>query len=192
MSAVDHWRRRFLLSVFVVSGFTGLIYESIWSQYLKLFLGHAGYAQTLVLTIFMGGRSVQSISYATAPYLTAPELTGLSDRITSSACYRAVDGVQRTWTDLYVAVAARDAKQIVKLGTDLLGSTAVTSKDDLAYLTTLVAVTHLRMGEVAEARGLLLTQWNRLDQGGWYGLALREMLVMSGATHSARVALAHP
>jgi hypothetical protein len=48
-------RRRFLLGVFVVSGFTGLIYESIWSHYLKLFLGHAGYAQTLVLTIFMGG-----------------------------------------------------------------------------------------------------------------------------------------
>ena len=60
MSNVDHLRRRFLLGVFVVSGFTGLIYESIWSQYLKLFLGHAGYAQTLVLTIFMGGLALGS------------------------------------------------------------------------------------------------------------------------------------
>ena len=55
MQNLDVARRRFLLGIFVVSGFTGLIYESIWSQYLKLFLGHAAYAQTLVLTIFMGG-----------------------------------------------------------------------------------------------------------------------------------------
>lgn len=41
--------------MFTVSGFSGLIYESIWSHYLKLFLGHAAYAQSLVLIIFMGG-----------------------------------------------------------------------------------------------------------------------------------------
>lgn len=52
--------RRFLLGLFVVSGFTGLIYESIWSQYLKLFLGHAAYAQTVVLSIFMGGMALGS------------------------------------------------------------------------------------------------------------------------------------
>jgi spermidine synthase len=51
-------RRRFLLGVFVVSGFTGLIYESIWSHYLQLFLGHAAYAQTLVLAIYMGGMAL--------------------------------------------------------------------------------------------------------------------------------------
>jgi len=39
----------------VLSGFCGLIYESIWSQYLKLFLGHAAYAQTVVLIVFIGG-----------------------------------------------------------------------------------------------------------------------------------------
>jgi spermidine synthase len=44
--------------VFTVSGFAGLIYESIWSHYLKLFLGHAAYAQTLVLAIFMGGMAL--------------------------------------------------------------------------------------------------------------------------------------
>jgi spermidine synthase len=53
-------RKRLLLGVFVVSGFTGLIYESIWSQYLKLFLGHAAYAQTLVLVMFMGGLAAGS------------------------------------------------------------------------------------------------------------------------------------
>jgi spermidine synthase len=44
--------------LFAVSGFAGLIYESIWSHYLKLFLGHAAYAQTLVLAIFMGGMAI--------------------------------------------------------------------------------------------------------------------------------------
>jgi spermidine synthase len=53
-------RRRVLLGIFVVSGFTGLIYESIWSHYLKLFLGHAAYAQSLVLAIFMGGMALGS------------------------------------------------------------------------------------------------------------------------------------
>ena len=41
--------------LFALSGFSGLIYESIWTHYLKLFLGHAAYAQSLVLAIFMGG-----------------------------------------------------------------------------------------------------------------------------------------
>ncbi|HEX5129447.1 MAG TPA: hypothetical protein VFV90_06855, partial [Usitatibacter sp.] len=45
-------------ALFTLSGFAGLIYQSIWSHYLKLFLGHAAYAQTLVLGIFMGGMAV--------------------------------------------------------------------------------------------------------------------------------------
>ena len=47
--------RNLFFAIFAFSGFAGLIYESIWTQYLKLFLGHAAYAQTLVLIIFMGG-----------------------------------------------------------------------------------------------------------------------------------------
>lgn len=46
--------------LFFISGISGLIYESIWSQYLKQFLGHAAYAQTLVLVIYMGGMAVGS------------------------------------------------------------------------------------------------------------------------------------
>ncbi len=52
-----YYRISFYL-LFAISGFTGLIYESIWSHYLKLFLGHAAYAQALVLTIFMGGMAL--------------------------------------------------------------------------------------------------------------------------------------
>ena len=51
----NHWQLSMLLALFVLSGFAGLIYQSIWSHYLGLFLGHAAYAQALVLAIFMGG-----------------------------------------------------------------------------------------------------------------------------------------
>src|SRR5262245_21992850 len=47
--------RNIFFAIFAISGFSGLIYESIWTHYLKLFLGHAAYAQSLVLGIFMGG-----------------------------------------------------------------------------------------------------------------------------------------
>lgn len=46
------------LFVFALSGAAGLIYQAIWSQYLGLFLGHAAYAQSLVLAIFMGGMAL--------------------------------------------------------------------------------------------------------------------------------------
>src|SRR3989442_15593872 len=52
--------RRILYGLFTLSGFAGLIYESIWTHYLKLFLGHAAYAQTLVVAIFMGGMALGS------------------------------------------------------------------------------------------------------------------------------------
>ncbi len=44
-----------ILFLFVLSGFSGLVYQSLWTQYLGLVLGHAAYAQSLVLAIFMGG-----------------------------------------------------------------------------------------------------------------------------------------
>src|SRR5512135_2274247 len=47
--------------IFTASGFAGLIYESIWTHYLKLFLGHAAYAQALVLAVFMGGMAIGSL-----------------------------------------------------------------------------------------------------------------------------------
>lgn len=55
MTPSPHRVRFWLLAIFVLSGFAGLIYQSIWSHYLGLFLGHAAYAQALVLAIFMGG-----------------------------------------------------------------------------------------------------------------------------------------
>src|ERR1041384_1913174 len=69
--------------LFTASGFAGLIYESIWTHYLKLFLGHAAYAQSLVLIIFMGGLALGS-------WLRAP----LSCRVRSPLLwYALVEGV---------------------------------------------------------------------------------------------------
>ncbi|MEO5374319.1 MAG: fused MFS/spermidine synthase [Alphaproteobacteria bacterium] len=62
--------------LFFVSGFAGLIYESIWTHYLKLFLGHAAYAQTLVLAIFMGGMAVgAALAARHGPRLVNPLIT---------------------------------------------------------------------------------------------------------------------
>jgi predicted membrane-bound spermidine synthase len=75
------------LAIFALSGFAGLIYESIWSHYLKLFLGHAAYAQALVLMIFMGGMAAGSalaarysikIKHALIGYAVVEGLIGLS------------------------------------------------------------------------------------------------------------------
>src|SRR5262245_26172778 len=51
-----------LVLAFILSGAAGLIYESIWSRYLGLLVGHAAYAQVLVLVIFMGGMAVGALA----------------------------------------------------------------------------------------------------------------------------------
>ncbi|MGH7670145.1 MAG: fused MFS/spermidine synthase, partial [Gemmatimonadaceae bacterium] len=48
----------FLAFAFVLSGAAGLVYETIWTRYLGLFVGHAAYAQIIVLVIFIGGMSL--------------------------------------------------------------------------------------------------------------------------------------
>ncbi len=45
-----------LLSLaFFLSGISGLVYETMWSRYLGLFVGHTAYAQASVLILFLGG-----------------------------------------------------------------------------------------------------------------------------------------
>lgn len=50
--------RYLLFAAFVVSGAAGLIYESIWSRYIGLFVGHSAYAQVIVLAVFLGGMAL--------------------------------------------------------------------------------------------------------------------------------------
>ena len=47
-----------LTLLFILSGAAGLFYESVWSRYLGLFLGHGAYAQVIVLVIFLGGMAL--------------------------------------------------------------------------------------------------------------------------------------
>src|SRR5258708_20070390 len=49
-----------ILYIFFLSGFSGLNYESVWTHYLRSFVGHAAYAQTLVLGVFIGGLALGS------------------------------------------------------------------------------------------------------------------------------------
>lgn len=55
----QRWRVLFLL--FFLSGISGLIYESIWSRYIRQFVGSAATAQILVLSLFMGGMSLGAL-----------------------------------------------------------------------------------------------------------------------------------
>ncbi|MCY1055943.1 hypothetical protein [Nannocystis sp. SCPEA4] len=50
-----------LFLLFFLSGISGLIYESIWSRYIKQFVGSAATAQVLVLSLFMGGMALGSL-----------------------------------------------------------------------------------------------------------------------------------
>ncbi len=54
-------RSRHLFLLFFLSGISGLVYESLWSRYLKLFVGSAATAQIIVLALFMGGMSLGSL-----------------------------------------------------------------------------------------------------------------------------------
>jgi predicted membrane-bound spermidine synthase len=41
--------------LFFISGMTGLVYESVWSQYMKILAGHAAFAQSFILVVFLAG-----------------------------------------------------------------------------------------------------------------------------------------
>lgn len=76
-------RSRHLFLLFFLSGISGLVYESLWSRYLKLFVGSAATAQILVLALFMGGMSLGSLlasrhsARITKPILTYGLIEGL-------------------------------------------------------------------------------------------------------------------
>ncbi|TPV94279.1 MAG: hypothetical protein B7733_16130 [Myxococcales bacterium FL481] len=53
-TGVPQW----MFGVFFASGMTGLLYEAIWSRYVRLLLGSAATAQVVVLALFMGGLSL--------------------------------------------------------------------------------------------------------------------------------------
>ena len=74
------------LFLFLLSGFSGLIYESIWTHYLKLILGHAAYAQSLVLSIFMGGLAIGA-------YITSQLIYKIKNPLLIYAVVEAIIGI---------------------------------------------------------------------------------------------------
>ena len=53
--------RLVLYAAFAASGVAGLLYELVWTRYLALMVGHAAYAQILVIAVFLGGLAAGSL-----------------------------------------------------------------------------------------------------------------------------------
>jgi predicted membrane-bound spermidine synthase len=123
--------------------------------------------------------AVRSIGDATTAYLSPAELQDIWNRVVSSPCYREATGEYKVWVDLLAAIANRNSPQIVKLGTELLGSQSFKNQDDVAYLTTVTAAASVHMGDMAQARSLLKAQWHRIDHAGRFEFALRDLLALT-------------
>src|ERR1700722_12232278 len=134
--------------------------------------------------------AVRNISDYTAAYLSAGELEEIWNKVLSSPCYRKGDEEQRSWADLLTAIARRNAPDIVKFGTVLLGRYSANSPDDLAYLTTVIAAANVRMGNIEQARNILQTQWERLNHAGQFDFALRELSALTRAVGAPMIARA--
>ena len=123
--------------------------------------------------------AVRNVSDLTAAYLNAAELEGIWNRITSSPCYRAAAAEQKTWVDLFGAIARRNSSDIVEFGNDLLRSPTPITEDDLAYLTTITAAAYIRMDQIEHARSLLREQTKKLNRSESYWFPLANLLALT-------------
>ena len=125
------------------------------------------------------GIAVRNLSAMTAPYLNPSELGEIWSYIKSTPCYRDGSDETRAWTDLLAAISARNFSEIAILGSRLLEPRSSLSKEDLTYLTTAIATAYIRMGEISQARSLLMAQLSKLDWGGQFSLTLRELFALA-------------
>jgi spermidine synthase len=123
--------------------------------------------------------AVRNISDFTAAYLSATELEAIWNRITSSPCYRTAAAEQKTWVDLFAAIARRSSFDVVKFGTDLLASPAPISEGDLAYLTTVTAAAHIQMDQIAQGRSLLQEQSKKLSRSEPYWFPVLDLMALT-------------
>jgi len=124
--------------------------------------------------------AARNVSAMTASYLSPTELADVSSNIRSMPCYRE-SGPHRAWADLLAAVAARNAAEMVSIGDRLLETTSSLSTDERTYLTTVVAAGYIRLGQLAQARDLLVAQWDGLDHRGELALSLSELRALAQA-----------
>jgi spermidine synthase len=132
--------------------------------------------------------AARDISDRTAPYLSAVELEAIWNRITSSLCYRAAAVEQKKWVDLFAAIARRNSSDIVKFGSDLIGSPAPITEIDLAYLTTVTAAAYIRMAQIAPARDVLKEQSKKLNPAESYWFPLLELLALTQSGQQGAIA----
>ena len=134
-AATSRWT---LQALFVLSGCAALIYQSLWSHYLGLTLGHAAYAQTLVLMMFMGGmalgawvvsRITQSLHRPIAAYAGVEALIGVMGLVFHAVFVWYSDFSQQTVLPALASAGAAKAWQwasaaaLIAPQTVLLGAT---------------------------------------------------------------------
>jgi spermidine synthase len=135
--------------------------------------------------------AVRNISDDTAAYLSAAEAGEIWKRVLSSPCYSRVPENKRTWVELFVAIAQRDAAQIARLGSGLIAQRSA-SQEDLTYLTTVTAAAYVGLGQSARARSLLQREWPDLKHAAPFDLALRELLALTHVPQLRAIAQARP
>jgi predicted membrane-bound spermidine synthase len=129
--------RAALFALFSISGFAGLIYESIWTHYLKLFLGHAAYAQALVLAIFMGGMAVGS-------WLASRYVGRWRNLLVAYALVEAVIGILAlVFHEAFVATTGLAYDRVIPM---LAGSPAAVSAFKWCLAALLIAVQSVLLG----------------------------------------------
>jgi predicted membrane-bound spermidine synthase len=133
--------------------------------------------------------AARNVGASTASYLSPAELADVWSSIRATPCYRDVSGPHKVWADLLAAVAARNAAEIVPLGTRLLETSSSLSREERTYLTTVIAAGYARLGQLPQARDVLTEQWDRLDHGGELALSLTELRAL--AQSGDQPALAH-
>jgi len=127
--------------------------------------------------------AARNVSDHTAAYLSAAELEGIWLKLTSSPCYRASDTEQKTWVDLFAAIARRDSSGIVKLGDYLLGSPQPITEADRAYLAAITALAYIRLNQSAQAHSLLQEQSKKLNRSETYWFPLANLLALTQPGH---------
>ena len=124
-------------------------------------------------------RAARDVGAMTAAYLSPAELADVWNSVRSAPCYRDTSGPHKLWADLLAAVAARNAADMVRIATPLLETDSALTKDERTYLTTVLATAYVHLGELPQARNLLVSHWDQLDHGGEFALSLNGPLALS-------------
>jgi spermidine synthase len=123
--------------------------------------------------------AARNVGTMTASYLSPAELVDIWSAVESTPCYRDFNGPHRVWADLLAEVAARNSAGIVALGARLMETSSSLERDERTYIVAAMSTAYVHLGQLRQARELLMTQWDRLDHRGEFALLLRELLALA-------------